>query len=121
MSDRLRAAVAALELHRQQRAEEEPPDLFSQLESVADHAGHEWRDRALDLVHWLALTRDTFIVCDLDPYLPPTIDRRAVGWVLRRGARNGWYHALGYENGGPSRHGRPVVLWQSDVRGGDAA
>jgi hypothetical protein len=117
MSDKLRAAVAALELHRRQRAQEEPPDLFSQLESVADHAGDEWRDRALDLVHYLALTRDTFTVEDLDEQLPPTVDRRAVGWVLRRGARLGWMVHAGYENGGPSRHGRPVVLWQSNLRG----
>ncbi len=52
---------------------------------------------------------------DLDQHLPPTVDRRAVGWVLRQGARNGWMHATGYVNGGPSRHGRPVVLWQSDI------
>jgi hypothetical protein len=110
MSDRLRQAVAALEHARagvREQSSPQEPDLFSQLESVADHAGDEWRDRALDLVHWLALTRDTFTVEDLDEQLPATVDKRAVGWVLRRGARLGWYHAVGHANGGPSRHGRP--------------
>jgi hypothetical protein len=125
MSDRLRQAVAALEHSRTGAAgngsSPQEPDLFSQLESVADHAGAQWRDRAQDLVHWIAMTRQTFTVCDLDPYLPPTADRRAVGWVLRRGARNGWYAAIGYESGGPSRHGRPVVVWRSLINRGTAA
>jgi hypothetical protein len=44
MSDKLRATVAALELHRRQRDSEEPPDLFSQIESVAAHEGNRWKD-----------------------------------------------------------------------------
>jgi hypothetical protein len=72
---------------------------------------------SLDLVHYIALVRDTFSVNDLDEHLPPTIDERAVGWVLRQGARLGWYHL----NGGATRHGGPVVLWESELHGGTAA
>jgi hypothetical protein len=114
MTRRLADAVAALDAHRAER-DQADPDLFSAIESVADHAGDEWRDRALDLVHHLALTRDTFTVCHLDPFLPATVDKRAVGWVLRRGARNGWYEAAGYETGDRARHGRPVVRWRSRI------
>jgi hypothetical protein len=124
MSDRLRQAVAALEHARagvREQSSPQEPDLFGQLESVADHAGDEWRDRALDLVHWLALTRDTFTVEDLDEQLRPRstngrsggccvvelgsagTTRSATRTVVRRGTA-----AL-------------IVLWQSDVRGGDAA
>jgi hypothetical protein len=116
MSDRLTQAVAPFDHYRRQR-DKATPDLFSALESVADHAGDEWRDKALDVVRYLALTRDAFTVEHPDPHPPPTIDKRVVGWVMRRGARLGWYYPVGYENGGPSRHRRPVALSASDPPG----
>jgi hypothetical protein len=114
---RLHDAAAALDDYRRERDAAEP-DLFSALASVAEHEGHRWRDQALDLLHVIASTKATFTVEDLDDHLPPTLDRRAVGWVLRQGAKNGWMRADGYVNGGRSRHGRPVVRWVSLI-GGD--
>jgi hypothetical protein len=122
VSDKLRAAVAALELHRRQRAQEEPPDLFSTaIASVADHEGAQWQDDALDVLHYVALTNAEFTIADVDPYLPPVIDKRSSGWLLREGARLGWMVHAGYTSGGPTRHGRPVVVWRSLINGGSAA
>ena len=121
MSRRLQDAADELAAYRAQREIGVGyPDLFSSIESVAAHEGNAWKDEALDLLHVIARTKRTFTVEDLDRHLPQTVDKRAVGWVLRQGARNGWMRADGYVNGGRSRHGRPIVRWVSLI-GGDAA
>jgi hypothetical protein len=127
MSGRLHDAADELARYRAKRQppEREQPDLWSvvsaAVESVADHAGQVWRQEALEAVYETAKRLAYFTVMNLDGLIPATLDKRAVGWVLREGAKRGWYEADGYETGDRTRHGRPVVRWRSLIYRGDAA
>jgi hypothetical protein len=63
------------------------------------------------------LTNAEFTVADVEPYLPAVIDKRSIGWLLREGARLGWMEHAGYTSGGPSGHGRPVIVSRSLLNG----
>lgn len=116
-STRLREAQAAIASYRaQQAAQPDQPDLFSTLaaiESVAEHAGDEWRTAALEVVQRVARSRPTLTIEDVAPLVPDTPDRRALGYVMLAAKTSGWLEALGYVNSGAERHGKPIRLWRS--------
>lgn len=121
MTDRLRDAVASLGAYRTTKNNPPQPDLFSAIQSLADHAGEVLRQELLQTLYEIAQRHATFDVTHLDGLLPPMVDRRLVGWLLKEGQRRGWMTSTGYVSGGASRHGRPVVRWHSNIYRGDNA
>jgi hypothetical protein len=120
MSTRLREAAGALDDARRVRAVVPPPaapDLFGAADdwtrSASAHT--EWTDQALDVVHATACRLPHLTVEDILPQLAPTVDRRAVGGIMRRAARLGWLESAGWADGGATRHGRPITRWRSLV------
>src|SRR5262245_29553274 len=88
-SARLRDARAALDGFRQKRVVRQP-DLFSAIESVADHAGAPWQEHALAVVERVARERAELTVEDISPHVEPTIDMRALGAIMLTAKRRGW-------------------------------
>jgi hypothetical protein len=114
MSGRLSEAAGALEDYRRSKQVEQP-DLFSAIESVAEHAGGEWRDHALEVVRNVACSRELFTVEDVAPLVGATIDRRALGAVMLTAKRRGWIQPEGYVNAGAERHAKPIRQWRSQL------
>jgi hypothetical protein len=109
-STRYIEAVRAFETWRlEQRAK--PADLFAADGSTSIHDA--WRDEALDAVERCALVNRELTVMDVD--FAPAIDNRARGSVMQLAARRGVLRRIVYVNGDAGRHGRPLVLWASQV------
>jgi hypothetical protein len=124
MSTRLDEARAALEHHRTQR--DAPPDLFShEVERVADNAGPEWRAQALEAVRHAAEAQDFIIITDVWRRMPdmPIYDGRAIGQIMRRAKQLGWITPTGQYKPSPvpEHHGRPLLIWRSELQRPGAA
>ena len=128
--DRVLDARAALDSARSERAAAEQAraqapqhlDLFSDPDPPADwlqprSPSGEWTEGALETLRELASELETLTVEHLRQRVGPTYDLRALGAVLKAGARRGWIVSSGeYVNGGPERHGRPIAVWISNLR-----
>jgi hypothetical protein len=114
-SEIAREARDLLEEHRQREVARVVDELLldEQIASVADHAGLVWKEAALRELRALAETRQHFTVEHLSPRVPATTDLRALGAILREGAKRGWIIAEGWTPGDRTRHGRPVRVWRS--------
>jgi hypothetical protein len=113
---RLLEAQAALASYRDTHAQ---PDLFSAIESVADHAGEPWKEQAIAVLEHVARERPELTVEDVAPLVEVTVDMRALGAIKLTGKRRGWLEPLGYVNANAERHRKPIRLWRSRLyRGG---
>jgi hypothetical protein len=124
-SQRLREAFAVLDEERDRRSKLArtllatptltgailpPPSAES---TKPKSAPASWRKAALEAVRQTALERDSFTLDAVGWPEGVAVDARARGAVLLAAAGRGWIERAGYADGGPSRHGRPIVQWRS--------
>lgn len=113
MSGRLQEAKDALDRYREER----PLTLDETIAQVAEHAGPEWRDHALEAVRQAALTNDLVTVDEVHPFISEaTYDLRALGGVMRTAGRRGWIRRLPNQyrpSKRPETHSRPLAVWES--------
>jgi hypothetical protein len=92
------------------------------LARVEAHATESFSEAARAAVHHLALTRSRFCVDDVwasRESWPETPDRRALGTVMQRAAREQWIvpTAEFVNTAQRARHAAPVRIWQSLIVG----
>jgi len=110
------------------RAEREADDdvvsLFNDadfaIESVTEHEGPVWRERALDAVKAAAERNHTLSVVDVWTRMndPACLDARAIGGVMRKAKRLKWITPVPgqyWPHPDPSAHGRPLQVWRSNI------
>jgi hypothetical protein len=115
MSQRLQETKRWIaELRERERIETVPNLLDTQSWERPQSATDSWRERSLVAIRRVAESRETFTVEDV-PF-PATADNRARGAALKAASRYGWIRPNGWTNGDRSRHGRPVVRWESRVQ-----
>ena len=125
---RLTEARAALDAYRAS-VEGQPPSLFDAVEpdpltpaldSVEANAGPAWNQHALDAVRRAALEHPELTVDDVVPFISePVHDRRALGAVMRRAAREGLIERVPgqFRNSTrPEAHFKAQALWRSRIR-----
>ena len=122
-SDRVRDTRAVFDRMRAERDQDQRSlfgdDTDAAVESVADHAGPVWKERALEAVRQAALCNTTVTVTDVWSRCQEcdTPDRRAIGWALREGHRRGWLTPTGQyrKHPDPCAHSRPLMIWRSRI------
>jgi hypothetical protein len=122
-SARLTEALSALEVARATSDPAPKLDLFGPpadlepvmgaIESVAEHAGEEWKAQALAVVERVARALPELTVEDVAPLVEATVDMRALGAIMLTAKRRGWIVAAGYVAAGAERHAKPIRLWRS--------
>ena len=123
MSDRLNEAQAELDKMRAARDDDLTlfgDDVEAAVDSVLDHAGEQWKAKALEAVRRAALCNTTVLVTDVWMRLDEaTYDARAIGGVMREAARRGWLTNTGqwHKSSIPEHHGRPLTVWRSNITG----
>jgi hypothetical protein len=122
MSDRLNEARRALDAMR--AARDDGLTLFGDdadaaVESVTSHESEPWRERALDALYRAARMNLSLTVLDLWYFcaecMEDVLDARAVGGIMREGARRAWIRATDQyrPSSNPAHHGRPLRVWRS--------
>jgi hypothetical protein len=81
-------------------------------------SNREWAAIALEAVHQVALSRETFISEEVwDTGLPSTREDRALGPVLRKAAVLGWIRRTDRTRPSRRSHGSGKPVWASQICG----
>jgi hypothetical protein len=89
------------------------------IAQVDRHAEPEWKDRALEAVHAIALQRTEFIAPDVFTLIERPRESRALGPVMMSAKQRGWIQATGHFAQAPNkeRHLGPCRVWRSLIVG----
>jgi hypothetical protein len=84
------------------------------IAAVDDNADEQWKEEALAFVQAYLQQHPTLFGDDLwAAGLPEPRERRALGPVILRAARNGWMEKSGDHRASHSSHGIPKPIWLS--------
>jgi hypothetical protein len=89
------------------------------IAQVDRNAEPEWKDRALQAVHTVALRRSEFIAPDVFALIERPREARAMGPVMMRAKSRGWIVPTGHFAQAPNkeRHLGPCRVWRSLIVG----